>query len=811
MKLLAHITDENGIRKEQSLKAHCFQTANYASESLRGTEFQHVAFLAGLIHDMGKAKQEFRDYIEAAYRGEEIARGSINHTFAGVIFLLSKYHAENATPWERLTSEIIGYAIGSHHGMFDCVDLDGHNGFIHRLKKNKIELCYEEAVSNFLSDVIDEEKLDEFFHECVGEVQVFFSEAKKTYEKDPQKSFFQISMLTRLVLSSVIYGDRRDTREFMCYKTAPKPPGASWKEMRQYFEDKMLQFHTDSEINYVRKYISEQCLQFAEKPAGIYRLNVPTGAGKTLCSFRYALAHAEKYNKNRIIFIIPLLSVLDQNIKVIRDYVQNPDEVLEHHSNVIQEADRPEELDYYEFLTESWNAPIVVSTLVQLLQILFSHQTSAIGRMQALCDSVIVIDEVQSLPKKMTFMFNMTMNFLQQFCNATIVLSSATQPCFDELKWPLNLVKDPDMVRLTPSQLRIFERAQIINKVDAYGMDLEECSVFCNGLMKQHSSLLVVCNTKSEARSLYLKLRGKAKEEDWEIYHLSAAMCQKHRLDIMEKLENSLSVIQEEFRKKNVKHKVLCISTQLIEAGADLSFESVVRILAGIDNLAQSAGRCNRSNEYGQASGKVYLVNLKNEKLSMLHEIANAQKSTRKVLEYVKDSENESYIGEENTRRFYRYLYRETEREIRYPIKDSMKRYGANYYLADLLANHNDAGIESETYVLHQPFKTIGEEFEVFDQNTIDVIVPYGNGTELIDELKTIGKEYIATDTYNGTMKRVKPYTVSIYEWQKEKLWEMGLVYPILDGRILILDKMAYDNVMGVTDIEEQTVENYIL
>ena len=206
-----------------------------------------------------------------------------------------------------------------------------------------------------------------------------------------------------------------------------------------------------------------------------------------MCTLRYSLAHAEKYNKKRIIFIIPLLSVLDQNVKVIKDFVPDESEVLEHHSNVVREREmNGEELDYYEYLTDSWNYPIVVSTLVQLLNILFSHQTSAVGRMQALCDSVIVIDEVQSLPKKVTVMFNMAMNFLRQFCNATIVLSSATQPCFEELKWSLRLAKEPDLVRLNQEQLQVFKRAEIFNRIDAYGMDWEQCTKFCREQMEQY-------------------------------------------------------------------------------------------------------------------------------------------------------------------------------------------------------------------------------------------------------------------------------------------------------------------------------------
>lgn len=180
-------------------------------------------------------------------------------------------------------------------------------------------------------------------------------------------------MLVRLILSAVIYGDRKDTSEFMRQINAntQEAQTLSWERQKSYFENKLSQFDLSSILNQTRSSIALQCLEAARQPSGIYRLHVPTGAGKTLCTLRYALTHAEQYHKKRIIFIIPLLSVLDQNVKVIRDYVPDESEVLEHHSNVIRDLADCEELDRYEFLGESWNYPIVVSTLVQFLNILF--------------------------------------------------------------------------------------------------------------------------------------------------------------------------------------------------------------------------------------------------------------------------------------------------------------------------------------------------------------------------------------------------------------------------------------------------------
>ncbi len=807
MYFLAHLTNIDGERREQGLKEHCFQVAEYASESIGNAKLYHTAYLAGLLHDMGKAKSEFMTYLEDAYQGKEVKRGSVNHTFAGVVWLLEKYH-NTTIVWERMACEVIGYAVGSHHGMFDCVDLDGENGFLHRLQKDREFLCYQEAVNNFYAEIAGEDAIDGHFQIAVQEIKDFFAIAKEEYQSDSKEVFFQISMLIRMVLSSVIYGDRRDTSEFMRQRKSPQVSTSDWKSRRAYFETKLGQMDSSTTLNQVRQCISAQCLEASERIPGIYRLNVPTGAGKTLCTLRYALAHAEKYNKKRIIFIIPLLSVLDQNVKVIQDFLPNKSEILEHHSNVIREKENSEETDRYEFLAESWNFPIVVSTLVQLSDILFSDGTSSIGRMQALCNSVIVIDEIQSLPKKMTFMFNMAMNFLRQYCNATIVLSSATQPCFEDLKWPLKLAENSDLVSLNKEQMQVFQRAEIIPHVDAYGMDWNECAVFCQDRMEEYDSLLVVCNTKAEARTLFQKLQEEAEIQGWKIFHLSTAMCQDHRQNVLRQLRESLHAVQQSISKNSVqRQKVICISTQLIEAGIDISFACVVRVLAGIDNLAQAAGRCNRGNEYGQL-GKVYLIYLKNENLSMLKDIKHAQDSTRKVLE-TWEAEKGSLIEEKSARQFYRYLFEETKGEIKYPVMDC----GIKIYLADLLANSNGnaRNEKNKKFVLHQPFKYIGKTFTVFDQNTMDILVPYGQGKHLICQLKMMEEEWFDLEKYKKIMGQLKKYMVSIYEWQKKKLDEAGLLYNILEGRAKVLDSQAYDNCFGLMVVEEQAVEHYIL
>lgn len=808
MKLLAHLTLCDGVKIEQSLEKHCLKAAEYASRTLADSNLYYTGYLAGILHDMGKAKHSFNCYLEKAFAGEKVIPGSVNHTFAGVIWLFEKYHTKSASVFERLTCEVIGYAIGAHHGMFDCVNLDGKNGFEHRLKKEKAEIHYEEAVENCLDQVISEGELDECFQKAVSEIQTFFENARKQYDGKFEEVCFQVSMLTRLILSSVIYGDRRDTREFMTQHEDHGEDDVCWKIRKEYFENKIGSFDTVSRLNQVRSDISRQCLEFAQKPSGIYRLNVPTGAGKTLCTLRYALTHAEKYKKKRIIFVIPLLSVLEQNAKVLREYIGDEEIILEHHSNVIQENMQNEELDRYELLCTTWDAPVIITTLVQLLNTLFAGQTSAVGRMRALCDSIIVIDEVQSLPKKTTEMFNMAMNFLYHYCNAAIILSSATQPCFEELKWPVHLADHPDMVKLNENQMNVFDRSEIIDCTDPYGMDFDEWADFCKERMEHHHSLLVICNTKTEARTLFEEIQKDPESQKWDIFHLSTSMCQSHRMEVIDELRTKLSILQDNVKNDRECRKLICISTQLVEAGVDFSFEGVVRVLAGIDNLAQAAGRCNRSNEY-KNKGNVYLVNLKDENLRMLHEIENAQKSTGKVLARRGKTDGGSLIGVAAAHEFYKYMFEATAAETRYPIKD----YGKTIYLADLLANKNSSADteENESYFMRQPFAAVGRAFKVFDENTTDVLVPYKEGKNLIEKLQHMDGYASELSRLQNIMKEAKQYTIRIYQWQKEKLDKEGLLFSLCNGRVSALDERVYSDQIGLTGIKEPAVESFIL
>ena len=367
----AHIREgKQSGKKEaeiQTVQAHCRGTARYASDCLRSVNLSNAAYLAGLVHDCGKFTDQFSEYIWKAFREEPVRKGAVNHTFAGVRLLLERFHGPSCTEYGDMTAELLAYAVGAHHGQFDCINEKGESGFLHRLEAENIGS--ETARENFLRQCASWPELEELFRKANGELLPIYERLSQQEEQQ----MFGLSQLARLLLSAVIEGDRRDTAEFMDGIQTPgvKTDETFWKKHLEQMESRLSGFSRDRPIQAARCQISDQCRRAAERPAGVYRLNVPTGGGKTLSALRFALAHAEKWEKKRIIFVTPLLTILEQNAAVIRNFIGDDSIILEHHSNVLPAEENPEALDLRELAANSWDAPVIITTLVQLLNTMF--------------------------------------------------------------------------------------------------------------------------------------------------------------------------------------------------------------------------------------------------------------------------------------------------------------------------------------------------------------------------------------------------------------------------------------------------------
>lgn len=786
MEYPAHIRKVDGKKYIQTVEEHCHGVAEIAAELLRDIGLEKTAYLAGMVHDLGKFSENFKNYIEKAADGEKVQRGSVNHTFAGVRFLLEKHSDEQLSGFSDIVLEILAYAVGAHHGLFDCVDDNNNNGFTKRIQKDGID--YFNAAQEFLKICCSKQDIEDLLKQSEKEFLPVFNEIEKLADNADAKIqntqiTFYIGFLARLILSAIIEADRSDTSQFMngySEKTV-KNISEIWINCIKNIEQKLSTMPLDKPINETRAQISALCAEAGNLESGIYRLNLPTGAGKTLTSLRYALHHALKHNKKRIIFTMPLLSIIEQNAGIIHDYIGNEELILEHHSNIV-ETDENDELDKRELLVESWDVPIIITTMVQMLNTLFAGKTANIRRMQALCNSIIVIDEVQTVPDKMLSLFNLALNFLAKICNATIILCSATQPCFEKTMYPLDKsVKY--LITLTKEQETVFKRVRLEYKGE---MDCEELADFAAGILEENNSLLLVCNTKNEAAVMFNLLCSKIK--DVKAFHISAGMCTAHRKETIKEMQEAL---------ENKQQKVLCVSTQVIEAGVDVSFARVIRLLAGMDNIVQATGRENRNREFdGLAPG--YIVRLKGEVLKGLSEIEAAKNAAANLLVKYKNSPkiyDNDLMSEKAINEYYECLYGNVNDGYHDFYIESVRDSILNL----MSCNENvDSGKipEYNKYFMHQALKTAGGLFTVFDESSIDIIVPYNRGIEIIQEVFAVGdKDY---GKLKAVLNEAKLYTVSLFKYQKIKLEEQGALIFVPSAGVYILQDGYYDELTGL-------------
>ncbi|MBQ2727407.1 MAG: hypothetical protein IJF78_17030, partial [Clostridia bacterium] len=398
-----------------------------------------------------------------------------------------------------------------------------------------------------------------------------------------------------------------------------------------------------------------------------------------------------------------------------------------------------------------------------------------------LTDTVIVIDEVQTVPGNMLTLFNLAVTFLAEFCNTTVLLCSATQPCLEDMDHPIRTAID-EIVPYDPVIWEVFRRTDI-RPTGSFRM--EDIPAFADKVLNDMSSLLIVCNKKSESEFIYHALKDSGHRN----FHLSAAMCMEHRRKTLSALQNSLD---------NGDRKTICVATQVIEAGVDISFGAVMRLTAGLDSIIQSAGRCNRNGE-SDTSAPVYIVRPLDESLNHLTDIRLAQQATESLLD-VYERAPEKYgsdlSSDEAMQYYYRRLFRnQTGTNVKYhefPTKQKST-------LFDLLSGNPHLWNEKykTPYFLCQAFDLAGKLFEVFDSDTTDVIVPWGDGENIIADLSSERAKHNLSYV-RELLIRAKNYTVSLYSYQKKKLEECGALHPILEGTILSLDPLYYDKDTGI-------------
>ncbi|MBR0528947.1 MAG: CRISPR-associated helicase Cas3' [Ruminococcus sp.] len=767
MGFTAHIREDG---ETQSVKEHSLNTAILAKKYLEFAYLASVGYLCGLLHDAGKLLKNFDDYIN---KRNKMTRGSIDHAYAGAKYLISIAGDTKA----KIAAVSMAHTIVSHHGIHDWIDNDNYDYFSKRISNDK---GYDEIVGN-LNEITGDININDLFEKATAE---WFAAAKKIRgfskkndeKTDNTKFYFYLGMVERLIQSALIDADRTDTADFMSGVNSTEETDTSllWEQMDSRMDEKLKSFENKTDaISMRRRNISDRCAAFADHKVGICRLIVPTGGGKTLSSLRFAIKQCKNYGMKKIFYIAPFMSILEQNSDVIGE-LSGEENFLEHHSNIISDIDNENELEKYLLYSERWTKPVIATTMVQFLNTLFSAKTSSVRRMHCLCNSVIIIDEVQSVPLKCTHLFSLAVNFLTKICGCSVVLCSATQPTFENNEHGILLDERADMIENYAEDFEVFKRTEMIPAMQKYGYDIDEATLFCEQKFKENGNLLLIVNTKKQAREMYSLLKDKLGEKAY-VIHLSTNMCPAHRKesidDLKEKLEHGVPVV--------------CVTTQLIEAGVDISFSCVVRALAGLDNAAQAAGRCNRNGEKGRIC-PVYLINFKNEPLGNLTEIKTAQNISQNIIRY---NENADLLSVDIQSSYFEQLFSRNKEILDYPANGTT--------LLELLST-NKGKAEAHNLksdMLLQAFKTAGTLFEVIDSHTENVIVPYNDEAEsFISRLN----DDLTPQEAAEILRKAQKYTVSVYMGTKKALEDNGAIH-ITKNNIIVLDNRFYNSEFGIT------------
>lgn len=816
VEFVAHIRKKDGCR--ESVPAHLLAVRRHAERLGDKIGAKHIAGLLGVLHDLGKNTVEFFEYLEQAVANPDKPprRGSVDHSTAGGKWVYEQFHLRAKQSIDRLLAEWIANCIVSHHGgLKDFVGPEGRSPFLDRVRMTEDKLPeFELAVQRFLSTTMTKEEIDAYFAKAREELRKLL-EKMKACSSAPRA---MASLTLKYLFSCLIDADRTETRLFDEDEQPEDAPDtdAFFARTYQSLLAKLESFEQDPNagrpINRLRSEMSLQCETFAtERPSGVYTLSIPTGGGKTLASLRYALRHAMDQGKERIIYILPYNTIIEQNASEVRKIVQDDDMLLEHHSNVADDRDLRRLLDpdgaaneeeeeeedqaynlerqKLRLARDTWDRPILFTTMVQFLNTFYASGSRHVRRLHQLSNAVIIFDEVQAVPPHCISMFNEAVNFLHGIGGSTVVLCTATQPALQYVRQHVRLAGEPEIIREPDRVMKQFKRVELRDETGRGALSTERLAAFVAERMADIDSLLVILNTKKAVRDLFEYLREQAwvAEGEVKLYHLSTLMCGAHRKARLDEIRALLG-----------KERIICVSTQLIEAGVDISFQGVIRSLAGLDSIAQAAGRCNRNGETGEPR-EVSIIRSAVESLSSLPEIKLAAEQTERVLgEFKSNPERYGHhlLSREAMALYFFYYYETIKEKMDYPVpKEGLKLFlllDKNKLSCDRYINKHQAKPPLEAF---GAIATVEEHFEVIANAGKSVIVPYNDDAQSI--ITALNGE-AGPSKLGDLLRQAQPYTVNLFDKELRQLDKGQNLRYLLQGRVLALNETAYDKEYGV-------------
>ena len=799
---VAHIRESDGV--VQSVEDHLHGVASLSACFAEKLGLAKCAELIGLLHDLGKYSEAFQNYIQL---GElEETQGKVDHSTAGAQWIWNELRIQGPGPGPggELIAQMLAVCVASHHGgLIDCIAPDGKGCFGKRMQKpvSEARAQADAAVLDRASRLFQDPLLIE---EGLAVMKAVLRREKLGGEAGKERRVhFLWGLSLRMLFSCLIDADRTDTSDFENRRNlSGRMPVRfmEWDGLAQLLENHLKGLDGSSKIDSIRREVSRDCLKASERPKGLFTLTVPTGGGKTLASLRFALNHAARHGQGRIIYAVPFTTIIEQNADVVRQILEpggqrSPTIVLEHHSNLAPEKETLRN----KLLAENWDAPIVFTTMVQVLEALFGGGTRNVRRLHQMAGAVLIFDEIQTLPIKTVHMFCNATRLLHEQFGSTVLLCTATQPLLNEVdreKGHLPLSHANEVVTDVAGLFRELKRVEVQDRRKPGGWSVHEVAALARELTEESGSCLIIVNTKRAAREFFEAIGG-GNESD-AIFHLSTNMCPAHRLCVLKKIERKIG--------KGGKPPIdpgptICVSTQLIEAGVDIDFGSVIRFVAGLDSIAQAAGRCNRNQR--RERGTVAIVNPSDENLDRLDEIRAGRNAAVRVLGEFADSP-ESLGGELLSptviSRYFQYYFFDRRKLMDYPVKEER-----DDTLLNMLAENNLAVGEyqrqtdsSPNHRLRQAFKSAGIAFDAIESTARGVVVPYKDeGKKIIADLCGLRPEILP-----ALMRKAQRYSVNVFPNIIRELEASGSIYEAQRGTgIMCLVEQNYSENFGVATV----------
>ena len=718
-RFFAHSLDTPDTSRWQTLREHLEAVADEAARNAARFGAADWGHAAGLLHDIGKYSSAF----QARLSGDP---SRVDHATAGA--------QEACRRYGKLPSRPLQFAVAGHHA--GLADGDGEGNGRTPLEE-RLKRAVDDYVA-FTAEIVLPERL---------------APPPLSFRRD--RCGFQLALFTRMLLGCLVDADHRDTAAFYdAIEGIPTPPpkivdmAALAAQLDQHLAHKSANAEATT-VNQIRARVLAACRERAEDPQGIFTLTVPTGGGKTLSSLAFALRHAVRHGLDRVLYVAPFTSIIEQTASVFRDGLGD-DAVLEHHTAFDEDVLDKQARDKLLHVTPSWEAPIVVTTAVQFFESLFTDRPGRARKLPAIARAVIVLDEAQTLPLPLLRPCVAALDELARNYHSTIVLCTATQPTLGEAQGFAGGL--PAATEIAPEPARLYEELRRV-RVPPEVAELNLAGLASR--LQAREQVLCIVDTRRQAHDLALLLG-----ENEAHVHLSLNLCAQHR---------SLK-LQAVRRRLEAGLPCRVVATSLVEAGVDVDFPCIFRAETGLDQLAQAAGRCNRNGKRAAEDSIVQVFRLEGAKLRGSWD--RRVKVARGVLR-----RHEDPLGLDAVAAFFRQLYG-TEGDRALDTKN-------------ILAN-SEHGVGKGLL----RFAEIASLFRMIEDGQQAVIVPFDDVAK--DALRTLRH---APCPPRDVMRRLQRRTVSLRDGSFRALLTAGAVQPVgtHDDIFELVSTQLYDDYLGLT------------